>query len=68
MNASATRLPAVSAVARKSKGEVRNGGHSVDAYAAPEKIGASDQSANDAVRKSTRPATMATAASSVLHA
>src|SRR5262245_41906698 len=59
--ASATSPAAVAAVRRKSNGEAKNGRSSGDAYAAAEKISASDQSAGDARRKSNRDATIAAA-------
>src|SRR5262245_7834737 len=59
--ASATSPAAVAAVRRKSNGEAKNGRSNGDAYAAAEKISASDQSAGDARRKSSRDARMATA-------
>src|ERR1043166_2734364 len=59
--ARATRPAAVDAVTKKSNGEARNGRINGDAYSAAEKIGASDQSAGEAMRNRYRPATMAVA-------
>src|SRR6266513_3145253 len=60
--ASATRLAAAAAVARKSNGEASSGRRFGEAYALAEKIVASSQSAGEAPRKSNRPQTTATPA------
>jgi hypothetical protein len=60
---SPTRPAAATAVIRKSKGELSSGCSSDEAYAAPEKIAASDQSAGEASQRSNRAAAMATAIS-----
>jgi len=54
-------LAAAKAVSRKSKGDVSSGGSSGDAYSVPAKSEASDQSAGEAARTTSRARTTVTA-------